>query len=124
MEVEHALVPLSDRLHLTILLVAHAVVDVEKLWNGHQTVQWLLHVVLSVAWQEGASVVHALDKGVDGVTIGLDTGDNDRSVLVSESLRLTHALGASGHCFVVDASGVVDGESDVFHAITMLSVVR
>ena len=124
MEVEHALIPLSDRLHLTVLLVAHAVVDVEKLGNGHEAVQGLLQMVLLVAGKEGAIVVHALYEGVDCVTIGLYAGDDDRAVLVGESLGLTHAFGASGHCLVVDAGGVIDGEGDVFHAIAVLGVVR
>ena len=38
MEVEHLLIPLSDRLHLSIFLIADAVVNIEKLWDWHEAV--------------------------------------------------------------------------------------
>lgn len=122
-EVKHLLVPLGDRLHLAILLVADAVIDVQELGDGHETVKGLGQVMSLVAGQEGASVVHALHEGMDGVAIRLDACNDNAAVLIRERLGLADASGAPRRCLVVDTSSVVDVEGDVLHTITVLSVV-
>ena len=38
MKIEHVLVPLRDRLHLTVLLIADTMIDVEELRDWHEAV--------------------------------------------------------------------------------------
>ena len=71
MEVQHLLVPLSDWLHLTVTLVADAVIDVEELWDGDKAIESLSLWVVVVPWHKDTGVAIALDKGVDGVAISL-----------------------------------------------------
>ena len=123
-EVEHLLVPGSHRLHLTVRLVSNAMVDVEELGDGENTVQGLAQRVIVVARHEHSSVAFTLHKGVDGVAVGLDAGDDDGAVVVSEGGGLLDTSGASGDSLVVDASSVVDSESDILDAVTVLGVVR
>ena len=48
-KIEHILVPLRDRLHFTVLLIADTVVDVEKLRDGHKAIERLCSVMRLVA---------------------------------------------------------------------------
>jgi hypothetical protein len=91
-----------------------------KLNRGHDFVKLFLEVVNSKSWQEGTSVVNSLNKGVNGITIGLDTCNNDRTVLVLENLWSSDTLRSSLDCFIVDASSIINKESDVLNAITVL----
>ena len=61
---------------------------------------------------------------MDGVAVGLDAGDDDGAVVVGEGGGLLDTSGASGDSLVVDASSVVDSESDILDAVTVLGVVR
>ena len=70
-EVEHLLVPVSDGLHLTILLVANNVVDIKEFRNWHKAVDRLSLRMVAVAWHEDSLVAITLDKGVDRVSVGL-----------------------------------------------------
>ena len=74
----------------------------------------------SKSWQEGTSVVNSLNKGVNGITIGLDACNNDRTVLVLENLWSSDTLRSSLDCFIVDACGIINVKSDVLDAITVL----
>jgi hypothetical protein len=91
-----------------------------KLNRGHDFVKLFLEVVNSKSWQEGTSVVNSLNKGVNGITIGLDACNNDRTVLVLENLWSSDTLSSSLDCFIVDASSIINEESDVLNAITVL----
>jgi hypothetical protein len=91
-----------------------------KLDRGHDFVELFIEVVGSKSWQEGTSVVDSLNKGVNGITIGLDTCNNDRTVLVLENFWSSDTLSSSLDCFIVDASSIINEESDVLNAITVL----
>ena len=123
MEIKHALVPLSDGLHLAIFLVTDTVVDIKELGDGHQAIERLRHVVSLVARQEGAIEVNALDEGVDGVAVSLYARHNNAAVLVTERGGLTHAGGTPRDSLVVDASGIIDSEGYVLDTITVLGVM-
>ncbi len=60
---------------------------------------------------------------MDGVAVGLDTGEHDRSMFVSDSFRGAHASGTFGDGLVVDTCGIVDSESDILDAVSVLVVV-
>ena len=49
MKIEHVLVPLCDGLHLSILLIADTVIDVEELWDWHEAIERLGGVMWLVA---------------------------------------------------------------------------
>ncbi len=123
MEVEHLLVPLSDRFHFSIWLVTDAVIDVEKLGNGNQAVQGLTQVMSGITWQEWAGVFAALHKGVDGVSVSFDTSEDHRAVLIRDCLWGTDACGTFGDGLVVDTCSIVDGEGDILNTISVLIVV-
>ena len=76
-EVKHLLVPRDCGLHFHVGLVANAVVNEVKLVRLHDLVVLFLEVVNLESWQEGTGVVNSLNKGVDGVAVGLHTGNND-----------------------------------------------
>jgi len=130
MEVEHLFVPAGDGLHLTIRLVTDTMIDVEEFGHGDQAVEDLSLRMVFEAWQEdaivrfGSILVYALDKRVDSVTVGLDAGDDNFTVLVLESLWLTYTRGTSLDRFMVDSGSIIDGKGDIFDTITVLGVVR
>ena len=49
MKIEHVLVPLRDGLHLSVLLVADTVIDVEELRDWHEAIERLGGVMWLVA---------------------------------------------------------------------------
>jgi hypothetical protein len=123
MEVEHLFVPLGDRLHLSVWLIADAMIDVEKFGDGHESIQDFMEVMSLVSWQEGPVVVVALHKSVNGVTVSPDTGDNDASIFVGKSLGGANTCGTLGDGLVVDTCSVVDSESNILDTVSMLVVV-
>ena len=99
-------------------------VDVEELWDGHEAVQRLRCVVRLVAGEERSGVIDTLDECVNGVAVGLDTGNDHGSVFVFEGRWLTNTSGTASHSLAVDACGVVTREGDVLDAVTVLRMVR
>ena len=124
MEIKHALVPLSDRLHLAIFLVTDAVIDIKELRDGYEAIERLRHVMSLIARQEGAIVVNALDERVDCVAVGLYARHNNAAVLVAERGGLTHAGCTPRDSLVVDASSIIDSEGYVLDTITVLGMMR
>ena len=130
MEVKHLLVPTCHGFHLSVLLVAHHMIDVQKLGHGDETIEHLSLWMVLEAREEGPAVgrlsvaVDALDEGVDGVTVRLDGGDDNLAVRVLHDLGLTDTCRAPTHCLLVDAGRVIHCESHIFDAVTMLSVMR
>ena len=55
-------------------------IDVKEIRNGYKTVEGLTLVMCSVARQEDTCVALALDETVNGITVGLDTSNNDSSL--------------------------------------------
>ena len=125
MEVKHLLVPLGGGFHLTVGLISDTVVDEFQFGNRCQFVHRFGGVMGSVAGQEGSLEVHSLHEGMDGVSISSDRGSDHGSLLVLELLGLVNASGAALDGLLVDASGIVDGECDIFNTVTvLLDVVR
>ena len=75
------------------------------------------------AGQERSGVVDSLDEGMDGVTVCSNTCDDHRTVLVLESLRFTDTSCTTRYGLVVDAGGVIAGEGNILHTVTVLSMV-
>jgi hypothetical protein len=94
-EIKHFLVPRGNRLHFHVWLVPNTMINEIKLNWGHHAVKLFLKMMGPKARQERASVVNPLDKGMDCVTICLDTGDNDRSMLILERFWGFDALSSS-----------------------------
>ena len=87
--------------------VADHVVDVDEAdWAGDVVVG-----DMTVAGEEGAVVVGAVDEGVDGVAVGSDAGDGDVAIVVGELGRLLNATGAAAGGLGPGLAGVVDPES-------------
>ena len=122
-EVEHLLVPLGDGLHLSVLLVSHAMINVEEFGHWHEAVESLGEGVCVVAWHEDASVAGALDEGVDGVTVGLHGRDDDSAIFVLECGGCLHTCGSLLDGLVVDCRGVIYCKGDVLDAVTVLCVM-
>ena len=122
-EVKHLLVPAGNGLHLAIGLVTDDVIDVKKLGDRHQSVKRLSLGVVLEAGEEGTGVVHALDEGVDGVTVGLNTSSDDGTVLVGEGLGGFDGSGTALDSLVVDTCGVINMEGDILDTVTVLGVM-
>ena len=73
-----------------------------------------------VAGEEGASVVAAVDEGVDGVAVGGDAGGGDAAVGVGEVGRGLNAAGAAAGGFEPGLAGVVDPEGDGMDTVAVL----
>jgi len=71
MEVKHFHVPRSRGFHLTVGLVADAMIDGPQIWAWQVVVEHLMQVMRHVPWQEWALVVTALDERVDSVAVSL-----------------------------------------------------
>ena len=123
-EVQHLLVPLRHGLHLAIVLVANAMVDVLQVRLRKHSVQHFGAVVNLEAGEEGASVVDSLHESVDSVSVGFDGGSNDFTVFVLESFGLLHGHCTSLYSLVVDASCVVNSKGNILDAIAVFRVVR
>ena len=122
-EVEHLLVPAGSCLHLTIGLVANAMVHVSEVGLGEEIVDGLLKVVGPEAREESTLVVDTLDKGVDGVTVSSDGGNNDLTAVVLDGLGLAHGDCSTLDGLLVDTSSVINSEGDVLDAIAVLGNV-
>lgn len=68
-EIEHLLVPLCNRLHLTIGLVTDTVIDVQEFRDWNQAVEDLSLRMIVVAGHENSGVVEALHERVNCVAI-------------------------------------------------------
>lgn len=123
-EHEDALVPLRDRDHHVVRLVADAVVDVDQLDRVHHRVNRVLLRDRTVAGQERATralVVGALDKRVRGVAVRLNRGHDDSPELILLLPRLPDGLGATLNGPLVDAAAVFDREGNVLDTVAVLS---
>lgn len=76
-EVQGLFIPVSSRGHLVIRLVTDDVVNVVVANVGENLVQGVLLGVSDVTRHEETLVVVSLDEGVNGLTIGVDSSDND-----------------------------------------------
>ena len=123
-EIEHLLVPGSNSLHLSIFLVTDNMIDVEKLGDWNESIENLSLSVLLEAGKEGASVVDALDEGMDSVAVGLDASNDHGTILVLESLWLSDSSSATFHCLGIDTCSIINCESNIFDTVTVLGVVR
>lgn len=122
-EVEHLLVPLCDGLHLALLLVTDAVIDVQKFGDGHKSVKDFSHRMVLVTWKENSSEVITLDERVNSVTVGL-YGSNDNSTkLVGKSLGSADTDSTTADGLVVDTCSIIDGKRDILDTITVLGVM-
>lgn len=123
MEVEHLLVPAGRGLHLTIGLVADAVVNKLQLRLRNQLVNGLFLRMLAEAWQEQTLIVDTLHESVRRVTVGANRSHHDRAMLILEGLRLSDRSSATLDGLLVDARGIIDMEGNVLDAITVLRVM-
>jgi len=126
-EIEGLFVPVGSGDHFVFRLVSDDVINDFELGGGENFVEGISEVVFLEAGEESTLVVLSvdvsLDKGVDGVSVGLDTGDDDRAVFVLESLGFSDGLGTSLNSEVVDFLGVFDGQGNVSNTVTVLSQV-
>lgn len=122
-EVEHLLVPLRDRLHLTFLLVTDTMVNVQEFGDGHQAIEdFSLRMVLE-AGQEDSSVADTLNERVNRVTIGLHGGNDDCTIFIGKSLGLTDTDGTTADSLVVDSCCIVTSKRDILDTVTVLGVM-
>ena len=122
-EVKHLLVPRGNGLHLSIWLVSNAVINVQKLGDGHQTVQGLGQVMGLEAWQKDAGELVTLNESVDRVSVCLDTSKDDTSKFVGQSLRSADTSGTFCDSLFVDTCSIVDSEGHVLDSVTVLGVM-
>ena len=80
----------------------------------------LLKVMSIKAREESTLVVDTLYKGVDGVTVSSDGGDNDLIAVVLDGLGLAHGDGPTFDGLLVDTSSIVNSKGDVLYAIAVL----
>jgi len=124
MEVEGLFVPVSSGDHFVFRLVSDDVVDDVELGGGKNFIEGISEVVFLEAGEESTLVVLSidisLDKGVDSVSVGLDTSDDDSTMLVLEGLGLSDGLGASLNSEIVDFLGVFDGQGNISNTVTVL----
>lgn len=102
-EIEHLLIPACDWLHLTVSLVSDAVIDEQQLWCGKKFGDWVNVWVWLEPWEEWSVVIDVLYECVSSITVGSHGRNNDRTVLVLESLGLAHAGSPSRNCLIVDS---------------------
>lgn len=122
-EAELLLVHLAGLEHLTVGLVADAVVDEVQADNGEDVLEGVLVAGENVSGEEKTLVSVALDKGVLGVTVGGDGGHHDRAVLVLLLEGSADGLGALLDGAVVDGLDIVDSEGNILDTITVESEV-
>lgn len=126
-EVKGLFVPFGSGDHFVFRLVSDDVINDVELGGGKDFVEGVLKVVFLEAGEESALVVLAvdvsLDESVDGVSVGLDTGDDDRAVLIRESLGFSDRLGTSLNSEIINSLGVFDGQGNVSNTVTVLSQV-
>ena len=120
MEVKHLLVPGGGSFHLAIRLVSDTVIDELKFGWGHDFIKCLFLWVFLEAGKMSSFVVNTLNKGVDGISVSSYGGHDDYSVLILIFLGRADRLGTSLDGLVVNASGIINGESDVLNSITVL----
>lgn len=124
-EIEGLFVPVSGGNHFVFRLVSDDVVNDVELGGGKNFVEGISEVMFLEAGEESALVVLSvdvsLDKGVDGVSVGLDTGDDDSTVFILEGLGFSDGLGASLNSEIVDSLGVFDGQGNISNTVTVLS---
>ena len=60
---------------------------------------------------------------MDGVTVGLDGGNDDCAMFILECFGLLDSSRTSADSFFVNACSVIDSERDIFDTVTVLGVV-
>mmetsp|Transcript_19254 Transcript_19254/g.29532 ORF Transcript_19254/g.29532 Transcript_19254/m.29532 type:complete len:368 (+) Transcript_19254:150-1253(+) len=122
-EVKHLFIPRSDGLHVAVGLVTNAMVDDLELGDGDDLGEGLGHVVSLEAGEEDSLVVHSLDEAVDGVSESLDLGDDNTTIIVLVSGGLLDGGGSSLDGLLENASGIINGESNILDSVSVLVVV-
>jgi hypothetical protein len=118
-ETELLLVHLASLEHLTVGLVADAVVDVVETDDGEDILKRVVGTGGNKTGQEETLVASALDKGVLGVTVGSNGGHPDGTVLVLLLKGSTDGLGTLLDGTVVDGVNIIDSEGYILDTITM-----
>ena len=95
--------------------VADHVVDVEETYGAGDVVVF----DGSVAGEEGAGIVSAVDEGVNGVAIGSDAGGGDAAVVVGVLGWFLNAAGSATGGFEPGLAGVVDPEGYGVDSVAM-----
>ena len=111
----------TDLLHLIPILVSDTVVDPLELDFWKELGDWVwCGGLITISWQEKALVCLSLDKGMCGLSIGLDSGVLDLTILVLRSLNLGDNLSTVFHCSIENGLNGVDFESNILDTITVL----
>ena len=123
MPVKHLLIPVACGVHLTLRVVADDVIEVEQLRDGHEAVERLDGGMGLVTREENAVIVLSLDKSVNSIAECSNGRSDHRPILILKRLWLLDTDSSTGDGLVINAGGVVDGESNVSHRVTMDPVV-
>ena len=124
MEVEHFFVPLGSRLHLHVRLVSDNMVNgLEHRWLD-EGIEWFVKVGFLEPWKERSSIINVLNKCMNSITISLNSGNNDGSILVLHLFGLRNRFGSSCDSLGVHGSAVFNFEGDIMDSVSVLFNVR
>jgi hypothetical protein len=110
----------ADLVHPVVVLVTNAVVNALQKHIRQEAGDRILGSFVTVSGEESTPVVASLNKSMSGLTIGLDSGDSDLSVLVLEGPGVRDDLGAVAHGSVEDSIDGVDLEGNVLDTVAVL----
>lgn len=122
-EIQYVLIVLYHLLHFVVGLIAHNMVNLQEVDLGHHIVKGLSQRVWLEARQEQALVVLPFHEGMSGITISLDTGQNDGSILILEFCGLHHRCGSLLHRVIEDCGCILHGEGNILGPVTMVDEV-
>lgn len=120
MEVEHVLVPLSGGLHLHVRLVAHDVINGLELGRLDEVIEGFLKSGILEARKERSSIIDILHKGMDCVSISLNSGNNDGSIIILKLFRLRNGFSTSSNSLSVHVSAVFNLEGNIVDTVSVL----
>lgn len=118
-EAQLLLVHLAGLEHLTVGLVADAVVNVVQSNDGKELLEGILVAGEGESGHEETLVTVTLDESVLGITVGGNGSQPDRTVLILQLMgsldRASALLDGAG----VDGVDIVDGEGDILDTVTV-----
>lgn len=121
MKVEVVNILLANTVHLIPVLVTDAVVDTVQIYTGQILGDRVFGSVLRpIPGQERSRIRLALQKGVGGLSIRLDSRNPNVPVLIFEAAWRRHNLGTVGHGGLIYCVDGVNFEGDVLDAVTVL----
>jgi len=122
-EIEHFFVPFSGSFHLSIWLVADAVVDKLEVWLWHNLIERFLEEVILESREENTFVLTPLNESMSSVSVCLHCCHYDRTVLVLHFIWFHHGSSTSLDCFLENSCGIIDGEGNILDSVAVFLVL-